>query len=265
MKRYNLRRAFGHFTLATFAMLVFAMLPGCSETEETTPASGGDESSGAAPTGDVIASISGVATFDGPRPERVVLTLSTDATCEAMHADTPLLSQNEIVNENGQIKNVFVYVKNAPAEGVPPAPEAPAVLDQIGCSYTPHIVGMQLGQKLEVRNSDDTLHNVRSFAKINDPFNLGQPKGLPPRMRELKRAEDAIKIKCDVHPWMTGYVFVREDPYFAVTDAAGAFKIDGLPSGDYTLVAWHEKYGETEINITVGTDAVTDANFTFAP
>ena len=210
--------------------------------------------------------VRGVVKWDGPAPTPHRLDAGADPKCAAMHgADNPLMSKQEVVSEEGEVQYVFMYVSNPP-DGEYEPPAQPAVLDQTGCEYQPHVFGMVAGQELEVRNSDPTLHNVRSFARVNKPFNMGQPEGTSPRTQDnFKKAEDAIKFKCDVHPWMQAFAFVLEHPFFSVTNADGQYEIGNLPAGTYTLVAWHEKYGEQEQEITVPESGAAEANFTYSP
>lgn len=209
------------------------------------------------------ADISGVVTLKDARPKRKPIRTDADPKCSELHADEPLLSDQIVVNDEGKVQWTFVYIKNSP-DGDYPIPSEPAVLDQEGCTYTPHVQGMRAGQQLDIKNSDPLLHNVRSFGRRNRPFNFGQPTpGI--RSKEIDKPEKAIKFKCDVHKWMTGYIFAMEHPFFATTDEHGAFTIKDVPPGEYTLVAWHEVMDEIEIPITVGSDDVTDANFGYVP
>lgn len=244
--------------LAGFGIMVIAA--GCSgggeEGGEAPPApSGGEGSSASAPGGETVSNepggVMGKITFTGERPERSVIDVEGDATCKAMHADDPLLSDREVVSEDGGVKWAFVQITNPPEQDYP-MPSEPAVLDQVGCRYTPHVMGMRAGQNLEVRNSDDTLHNVRSIARINRGRNFGQPKGSEPRvMDEFAKPEEGVRMKCDIHPWMTGYLFVMDHPYWAVTDENGNYEIDGLPPGEYKVEVWHEKYKLQRLTVTV--------------
>ena len=206
------------------------------------------------------AKVSGTVKFDGPRPVRKEIAAESDPKC---HGTTPILTDSEMVSENGGVQFAFVSVSNAPA-GDYPVPAEKAVLDQRGCMYSPHVLGMRTGQDLEIVNGDPTTHNVRSFSKANKVFNIGQPKDTAPRIKKFDKAENEIKMKCDVHPWMQSYIFAMEHPFFAVTDAEGAFAIPGLPAGTYTLSVWHERYGKQELQVTVSGD-VADANFTYKP
>ncbi len=256
-----------HGTRIVLAVICTTALAACggSDTDDTAgtaPApSAGDSSAGA---GDTAAALSGTITFNGPRPERAVLLTDSDPKCTAMHVDDPLLSDRELVSADGGIKNVFLYIKGPP-EGDYPVPAQQAVLDQIGCRYIPHVVGVQVGQEISVRNSDPMLHNVRSFARENRPFNNSQPAGAAPRIKKFDKMELAIRMKCDIHPWMTAFIFALDHPFFATADEDGAYAIHGLPPGEYTLVAWHEKYGEQEATVTISEGEGAVADFVFEP
>jgi len=231
-----------------------ANTPAAAEPSAEAPAAA--EPAPAAATG-----VQGRVTFDGPRPERPEISTAADAKCAILHGGEPLISELSVVSEDGGVQHAFVYVKNAP-EGDHPLPSEPAVLDQSGCMYVPHIVGMRAGQTLNVQNSDETTHNIRSYSKANKPFNISQPvPGM--RERQFPKPEMGVKIKCDFHPWMTAYVFAMSHPYFSVTDENGNFSISDLPDGEYTLVAWHETWGEQEAALTVSNGS-GEASFTFS-
>ncbi len=223
-----------------------------------------EASTDTAATGSGPGSIAGRATLDGTAPERATLETEGDPKCHAMHANAPLLSDREVIGPDNGIQWAFAYIKNPPA-GDFPVPDTAAELDQIGCAYVPHVLGVRVGQKVNIKNTDPTLHNVRAIARANKPINFAQPQGTPPRERIFDKAEMQIKVKCDIHSWMTGYLFTMDHPFFSVTDDFGNFNITGLPAGDYTLVVWHEAYGTQEISVTVKPDATTDAKVAFKP
>ena len=224
--------------------------------EAAAPAESSDEAAVA------MAGLTGKVTFEGTPPERTLIKAEGDAHCMKAHADNPLLSEQAVVSANGELANVFVYVVNAPAGAE--APSTPAVLDQVGCQYIPHVLGVMVGQELEIRNSDETTHNVRAVARKNRPINIAQPVGSPPRAKTFKAAEDAIRMKCDLHPWMTSFVFAMEHPYYGVSDASGNFAISGLPAGEYNVVAWHETFDQQEGTVTVDAEGNGTVNFTFS-
>ncbi len=196
------------------------------------------------------ADVTGTVKFSGTAPEREPLSMAADPTCLAAHPD-PVLSENVIVNSNGTLRNVFVYVKEGLQEQTAPAPTTPVTLDQKGCQYSPHVFGIQVGQPLEIINSDNTLHNVHSLAEKSKQFNLGMPLQGMKVTKKYESPEIMAKFKCDVHPWMNAYAGVLNHPFFAVTGEDGSFTIKDLPPGSYVLEAWHEQYGTQTQNITV--------------
>lgn len=206
--------------------------------------------------------VSGTVKYDGPPVRQRAIRMSADPNCEEINGGERVASQDQVIGADGQLANVFVYLKDAPAGSTVPKDAAPAQLVQQGCMYSPRVQGLFPEQELEVVNDDPTLHNVRCLARANRPFNLGQPaKGK--RTKFFTTAEKAIKFKCDVHPWMSAYIFVMDHPFFAVSDEEGKFTIDGLPAGKHTFVAWHEEYGEQEIEVEVAEG--TTAEIVFSP
>jgi plastocyanin len=210
-----------------------------------------------------FAGVRGTANFDGERPRRRIIRMSADPGCEAIHGSNPVGTEDAIVRSDGSIKNVFVYVKNG-AELGGPGHSVPAKLDQVGCTYKPHILGVQVNQPIDIVNSDNVAHNVHAQPKINQSFNFGQP-GPGTRQQTFRRAEMAIPIKCDIHPWMISYTFVMDHPYYALTGDDGSFSIPDLPAGQHTLVAWHETFGEREAAVTVSPNAGATVEFVFTP
>lgn len=191
---------------------------------------------------DTVATLKGKVTFAGPnKPKPRPIRMSGDPFCNSSHPKIPL-SETIVINKNGTIKNVFVHIKKGAPKFDYPIPEEPVVVDQVGCIYVPHVWGVRAGQKITITNSDATAHNVHALPKKNQEFNKPQPTKGVKMTRVFKRPELALTIKCDVHPWMGTYCFVMEHPFFAVTDEKGEFEITGLPPGEYTVEAWHEKY-----------------------
>jgi plastocyanin len=249
MKQATFRLALG---LSAVALLV-----ACGGGGDTTAAKS-ETPAAAAPSPMVAAgsgSITGLVSYSGADTDTAI-NMDADPVCAGLHPDG---AQTEmIVDGNGNLGNVFVYVKEG-VTGSHPAPSEPVVLDQQGCTYHPHISGIQVGQKLIIRNSDSTLHNVHALPTKNKEFNQGQPF----QNMELEKAFDTpevmVRFKCDVHPWMGAYMGVLDHPYFAVTDADGTFSIEGLPAGDYVVESWHETLGTRTQNVTVGDGAVAIA------
>jgi hypothetical protein len=208
----------------------------------------------------------GVVKFDGPRPERKPIQLKERggklSECAKMHA-TPPLRENAIISDKGGLGNVFVYVKKGPLKKTYPVPQKPVVLDQKKCMFRPHVQGIRVGQQFLMRNSDSVIHNVRSHSLRNRAFNIAQPADTPDRKKTFTKGERAIKMKCDIHGWMTAYVFAMEHPFFAVSDEKGQFKIEGLPAGEYTVAAWHEEFGDQESQITIAASGSTEFTLSF--
>jgi plastocyanin len=211
------------------------------------------------------ASITGKVNFDGTPPKQKTLKTDADPQCQAMHAEAPLKSEEVIVNPNGTLMNVFVYVKSGlPADKTYEKPSTPVVIDQKGCQYHPHVFGMQAGQLMLIRNSDDTLHNIHALPNNNDEFNKGQPSGSADFKRTFTKPDVMVHFKCDVHPWMSAYVGVLAHPFFSVTGADGTFTLKDLPAGEYEIVAWHEKYGEQTAKVKVGDGETKTQDFKFS-
>jgi plastocyanin len=214
----------------------------------------------------VSADITGNAKIEGEVPEPKELAMNADAACAAQHAD-PVMDPSVVAGENGELANVIVHIKaEDPAAQGGEAPTEPVVLDQKGCMYEPHVLTMTVGQDMMVKNSDGFLHNVHSLAVENPAFNFGQPNKNPgQKVPEQPKINETFRVKCDVHPWMSAYIGVFEHPFHAVTGEDGKYTIKGtLPDGEYTLVAWHEKFGEKEEKITVK-DGKAEKDFAFTP
>ena len=205
------------------------------------------------------ASISGKVTVKGDVKKRKKIKMDADPKCAALHADAPLMD-DVVVDANGGVQWAFVYVKKG-AEGKKPtdAP-APAVINQTGCRYEPHVLGVVVGQDLIIKNSDDLLHNIHALPFTNKEFNFGQPsKGLEEK-KQFTAAEVMVKVKCDVHPWMSAWIGVLDHGFFAVTGADGTYAIPGgLPDGSYTVEVWHEGYKSVAAEVAVKGGAATQA------
>ena len=210
-----------------------------------------------------FADITGNVKFEGEAPEPAQIDMSAVKECASAHPDGAF--DESITVADGKLANVIVSVKADNLQGE--APKEPAVLDQKGCQYHPHVIAVMVGQPILVKNSDNFLHNVHALSIDNPAFNFGQPtKDTNGRKVEGLKAAERFKVKCDVHPWMGAHVAVFEHPYFGVSKEDGTFKIPGnLPDGEYTLVAWHEKLGEQEAKVMVSGGKAENADFTFKP
>lgn len=224
----------------------------------------GDPSATTAPAATPVAvadaaTVSGLVKFEGAAKVPTIQ-MGADPYCASQHS-TPVPDEEVVVGPGGELANVIVWVKNGPAG---PAPTTPAVLDQKGCKYIPHVSAVQAGQPIEIKNSDATLHNVHAMPKINSAFNEGQPvQGMTSTKKFDKVEMTPFRIKCDVHGWMKSYMVVLPHPYHGVSQMNGTFSIANLPPGSYTLVAWHEKYGQQEQAVTVGAKETKQVTFTF--
>ncbi len=206
------------------------------------------------------ATLTGLVKFEGAVPAMPTLAMGADPYCQSQHQGA-VKDDEVLVGPGGELANVIVWVKNAP-----PAPPAttPAVLDQQGCQYHPHVLALQAGQPLQIKNSDNTLHNVHAQPEVNAQFNEGQPlQGMVATKKFDKVELKPFRVKCDVHGWMKAYMVVLPHPWHGVSQMNGTFTIANLPPGNYTLVAWHEKYGQQEQQVTVGPKEQKQVNFTF--
>lgn len=205
--------------------------------------------------------IEGTVHFAHKAPPRIEIDMAQDPAC-AMSGVTNY-SEGYIAN-NGHLANVFVYVKDGLGNRIYPAPTTPAVLDQKGCRYVPHVLGVMAGQQVEFRNSDPTTHNVNvQSVGGNTPFDISQPPNSGTLRHTFPHPELMIPVRCNNHPWMLAYINVAPNPFLAVSDADGHYIINGLPPGVYTLVADHEKLGEQQTSVTVTSHATSKADFTY--
>jgi plastocyanin len=210
------------------------------------------------------ASISGKIAFDGTPPKRKKINTDADPKCAEMHADSPLLSEEVVVNPDGTLRNVFVYIKSGLTKTYD-KPTTPVELHQTGCHYVPHVFGMMAGQRLDIINDDDTLHNIHAMPTDpnNKEFNKGQPNQGMKSSATFAHPEVMVHFKCDVHPWMSAYVGVLNNPFYSVTGDDGTFSLKALPAGDYEVAAWHEKYGEQVQKVKVGDGEAKTIDFKF--
>ena len=215
-----------------------------------------------------LGTITGTIALNGQPPAPQPIDMSADTACQSKN---PNAVAETIVAKDGKLQNVFVYIKDGSVTGgnrisgyTFTAPSTPVMLDQVGCHYSPHVIGIQTNQKLQVANSDPTAHNINVQPKQGNPsWNVSQPPSTPPIEKTFARPETLVPVKCNQHPWMKAYIGVLKHPFFSVSAADGAFTIKDVPPGKYTVVAWHEKFPEQTMEITVPDGGAGTANFTF--
>ena len=247
---------------ASLLVLGLVFVAGCGKKEAPPEQAGKPEAQmAAAPTAKIdpatVATISGVVKFDGTPPKPQKIDMSQDPACKGT-------SETEtVVVDGGNLANVFVYVKDGLGNYTFDVPMTPVKLDQQGCRYHPHVLGVMAGQTVEIINSDNTTHNIHPSPKDNREWNESQPPKGAPLDKDFARQEVLIPVKCNQHPWMKMYIGVVKNPFFAVTGKDGKYELKGLPPGTYTIAAVQEKYGEQDQTVTVGPKDSKTADFTF--
>jgi plastocyanin len=185
--------------------------------------------------------IRGSVLIKGKVPGNAIVRMGVDPKCSQLNAGARVLQEAVSATPDGHLANVFVRVKGTFPQS--PVPSTPVVIDQRKCIYGPRVAGVRVGQTLQIRNDDQLLHNVHSSSSVDNSFNIGQPVAGMVYSFTPKSEEVMLKLGCDVHRWMTAYVGVVSNPYFAVSAADGSFEIANVPAGRYTIEAWHEQLG----------------------
>ena len=233
-------------------LLALWLLVGCSKKENTN-----EEQSSSAPASETaqtastpidpatVATVSGTVKLDGAAPKPGKIDMSQDAACKGTN------TAETIVADGGDLANVFVYVKDGLGTRTFDVPKDSVTIDQKGCQYHPHVIGVMAGQNVEIKNDDPTTHNIHPTPKDNREWNESQPPQAAPIQKNFAREEIMLPVKCNQHPWMKMYINVVKSPFYAVTGADGKYEIKGLPPGDYTLGFVHEKLGEQTQKVTV--------------
>jgi plastocyanin len=216
--------------------------PGAPAPGAPAPAPAADIKPGANP-------IKGTVKLNGTAPEMKMLKREADPFCGRV----PMKDEEVLVGPGGGLRNVLLRLTKGVTGSYPP-PQTRALIDQTDCMYRPRVQAIIAGQPISIKNSDQTLHNVHTYKGASTIFNQAEIPGMPPMVRQLDAAGQIVKFKCDVHPWMTGYVAVSPHPFFAVTGDDGGFTIADVPAGTYTIEAWHERFGTTTAEVTVTAD-----------
>jgi plastocyanin len=210
------------------------------------------------------ATVTGTVKFEGEAPAMKTLAMDADPVCVTNNAGKEVKSETLVLGAGNTMGNIFVRVKSGlPAGKTYTAPADAVVVDQKGCKYVPHVIGAMVGQPVKILNSDGTLHNVHGLPTAKTEFNEAMPKFKKEVTRSFDKEEVVFPVKCDVHPWMQGYVGVVSHPFFAVTKEDGKFSIGGLEPGTYEIEVWHEKLGTQVVSVTVAEGDSKTADFTF--
>lgn len=244
------------------ALAVSLLSCGKKETSETAPSAPAAPAAATPIDMSTVGSVSGTVKVEGTPPAPRKINMAAEPVCAAEHP-TPATDQEVVTGPGGALGNVIVYVKEGLGNRAFDVPKTPATLDQKGCMYIPHVVTLQAGQTLEVRNNDKATHNIHPVPRFNREWNKSQPAGAPPFEETFTREEVAIPVKCNVHPWMKSYFAVFKSPYFQVTGTNGSFDLKNLPPGTYTVEAWHEKYGASDQTVTIGPKESKTISFVF--
>jgi plastocyanin len=248
-----------------FTAVMILALVGCGKKEETTTEAPTETTAAPPPTPidqTTVGEVTGKISFDGAKPKQQRIMMDQDPVCVQKHS-SPVVAEDGGVNDNGTLPNAFIYVK-AGAEKYTFAPPAdPVILDQDGCMYKPHVLGIMAGQTLKIVSSDATTHNIHPMPKDNREWNMSQAPGAAPIEQKFARPEIMVPVKCNQHPWMRAWIGVTSNPFFAVSASDGTFTIKGLPPGDYTIEAWTATFGTQDQTVTVGAKETKTVDFKF--
>jgi plastocyanin len=245
----NKKPSWRMISISMLALCALLLTASCNKKEEQ-PANTMSQPAASAPAASpidpaTVATVNGTVKFDGTAPKASKIDMSQDPACKGSNeAET-------VVVAGGDLANVFVYVKDGLGSRTFDVPKDPVVLDQSGCKYHPHVMGVMAGQTVQIKNDDQTTHNIHPTPKDNREWNESQPPSSPAIEKNFAREEVMLPVKCNQHPWMKMYVNVVKNPFYAVTDKSGKYEIKGLPPGDYTIAFVHERLGEQDQKVTI--------------
>jgi len=259
----NKKTSWTMITVSALALCFLLIASACNKKEEQ-PSSPAAEQPAAAPAATpidpaTVATVGGTVKFDGAAPKATKIDMSQDPACKGVN------EAENVVVDGGNLANVFVYVKDGLGSRTFDVPTTPAVLDQSGCKYHPHVLGVMAGQTVQIKNDDQTTHNIHPTPKDNREWNESQPPSSPAIEKNFAREEIMLPVKCNQHPWMKMYISVVKSPFYAVTDKSGKYEIKGLPPGDYTTAFVQEKLGEQDQKVTVAAKDSKIVDQTFKP
>ena len=241
-------------TLGVLCLVALWLLVGCSHKSSQQASNEGEEKAATGTTEapatpidpNTVATVNGTVKFDGTAPKPAKIDMSQDSACKGTN------EAENLVVDNGKLANVFVYVKDGLGNRTFDVPKEAVTIDQKGCRYHPHVLGVMTGQNIEIKNDDQTTHNIHPTPQNNREWNESQAPGSPAAEKSFAREEIMLPVKCNQHPWMKMYVNVVKSPFYAVTDKDGKYEIKGLPPGTYTLAFVQEKLGEQTQQVTLG-------------
>jgi plastocyanin len=194
----------------------------------------------------LAADLTGSVLYTGKLPERAKVPVTIDQYICGKEKD----AEDLVIGPKRGVQNAVVWLENPPAGAKWPAQPAKVEMDQKGCVFAPRVLVVPVGGTVDFLNSDRLLHNLHSMSKDNPSFNRTQPQNRTIPITFTK--PELVTITCDLHSWMKSWVVVAEHPFYAVTDAAGAYRIANVPPGKYRLRMWQEALGETTREVVVG-------------
>jgi plastocyanin len=240
-----------------FLLVIALMLMICISSRQVVKA--GAPAPAAASAGAAV--IKGVVKFEGTPPKAKPISMAADPICAKQHLG-PVLTAEVVTGSGGGLQNALVFVADGAGDRTFDPPKEPLVISQKGCLYQPHVLVVQANQAFEVVNNDPTSHNIHPTPANNREWNKAELPGATVE-GAFAREEIAIPVKCNIHPWMRGYIAVLKNPYFALTKPDGSFDLPNLPPGTYTIKVWHETLGTSTQTITIGANQTKEINFVF--
>ena len=262
MTRADYRASFRSLLLIAVVTALAIFISGCGGNKRSSEGVPDSRSAGRPVDETMAGSVTGAIKFEGTPPQAKDINMAAVPNCNKERT-SPATTEDVVLGDKGTLQNVVVYLRGDFSQYSFPRSTTPVKVDQRGCVYTPHVAALMIGESLQVTNSDSATHNVNAMAKRNHAWNETEVPGTASINHQFAREEVAIRVKCNVHPWMKLYVAVLGHPYFQVTGKDGSFALKNVPPGSYTLVAWHELYGVREQEITINPKQEQSVTFTF--